>query len=206
VPRATASGVAVTQAGDRALVGAFGQDDLGADSGSAYHLPTACPTGPIVAFCFGDGTEVTPCPCGNFGFSGRGCANSQNVQGALLHGSGSVSPDAVTLTASGVLPIALTIFLQGDQTIPGAAVFGDGLRCTGGALLRLYVESAVNGTISVPQPGDPTITQRSAQLGDFLFPGSTRLYQAYYRDPDLGFCPAPPGNSWNVTSAVRISW
>jgi hypothetical protein len=33
-----------------------------------------------------------------------------------------------------------------------------------------------------------------------------RFYQTYYRDPDPNFCPAPTGNTWNVTNAVQIQW
>jgi hypothetical protein len=33
-----------------------------------------------------------------------------------------------------------------------------------------------------------------------------RFYQSYYRDPQVGFCPAPAGNLWNVTNGVRIVW
>ena len=32
--------------------------------------------------------------------------------------------------------------------------------------------------------------------------GATRIYQVYYRDPNLGFCPG----GGNVTNAVAIAW
>jgi hypothetical protein len=28
----------------------------------------------------------------------------------------------------------------------------------------------------------------------------------YYRDPSPTFCPAPAGNTWNVTHAVSLQW
>jgi len=84
--------------------------------------------------------------------------------------------------------------------------FGDGLRCIASHLERLYVKSASAGSASAPQAGDPSITARSAALGDPIAPGSMRFYQVYYRDPVLSFCPPPAGNSWNVGNAIAIAW
>ena len=64
----------------------------------------------------------------------------------------------------------------------------------------------VSGTSTFPGPGDPSISQQSSNLGDPIAPGSTRHYQVYYRDPDLGFCPQPAGNSWNVSNGVSLAW
>jgi hypothetical protein len=33
-----------------------------------------------------------------------------------------------------------------------------------------------------------------------------RYYQTYYRNPAPTFCPAPPGNTFNITNAVQINW
>jgi hypothetical protein len=98
------------------------------------------------------------------------------------------------------------VFLQGDQLNPHGVVFGDGVRCVAGSLTRLYVRSASGGTASAPGPGDPAISARSAALGDPIAPGTQRGYQVYYRDPNLGFCPAPQGDSWNVSSGVIVQW
>ena len=86
------------------------------------------------------------------------------------------------------------------------ALFGDGLRCTSGAVKRLYVMVASGGVVLAPQPGDPSITARSSALGDPIPLGATRVYQVYYRDPNLAFCPNPPGNSWNISNGVSIAW
>jgi hypothetical protein len=104
------------------------------------------------------------------------------------------------------LPTALSIFLQGDVLISGSAVFGDGLRCAGGHLRRLYVKSAVAGTVTAPEAGEPSITQRSAEKGDPLSPGSIRYYQVYYRDPAPTFCAAPMGNTFNASNGMRVVW
>jgi hypothetical protein len=70
----------------------------------------------------------------------------------------------------------------------------------------MYVGSAVGGAITEPTAGAPTISARSAALGHPIPPGAVRFYQSYYRDPQVGFCPAPAGNLWNVTNGVRIVW
>jgi hypothetical protein len=166
-----------------------------------------CPTGD--AFCAGDGSLAQACPCANTGVAGRGCENSAATGGARLAASGSPFADNVVLTSSGELPSALSIFLQGNVDLSassGAVVFGDGVRCVGGALKRLYADNAENGAVSAPGAGELSIQQKSAALGDPIAPGSTRWYQVYYRDPNVAFCPAPAGNTWNVSSGVRVTW
>lgn len=157
--------------------------------------------------CLGDGTDATACPCGNLGASGHGCANSAAASnGALLLGWGATQPDQLSLDASEMLPNALCIFLQGDALVTPAVSFGDGLRCAGGHLKRLASRNAVNGAALYPQSGDPSISARSAALGDPIPSGSSRHYQVYYRDPVLAFCAAPSGDSWNVTNGITIQW
>jgi Tol biopolymer transport system component len=161
---------------------------------------------PPVPFCSGDGSSGA-CPCGNSGATGHGCENSASTGGALQSATGTslLSNDTLVLTSSGERPTALSIFLQGTAVV-APANFGDGLRCTSGQLKRLYTHNASAGVVSAPQPGDPSISARSAALGDVIGVGTTRYYQTYYRDPVLGFCPNPPGNSWNVSSGLAISW
>lgn len=155
----------------------------------------------IESECFGDGTQSLPCPCGNSGTSGHGCNNSSNTGGAQLTASGTFTPNAIVLTSSGERPTSLTIFLQSGIGSPQP--FGDGIACTGGGLLRLYVKSAVNGVATAPEPGDLSIPQRSANLGQTLGHGSFRVYHAYYRDVSASFC---PGATFNVSNALRITW
>ena len=160
---------------------------------------------PFVNFCFGNGGSAGACPCANSGLVGRGCQNSAGTGGALLTASGATNPDTVALTASGELPSAPSIFLQGTTDSTSGALFGDGLRCATGTLKRLYTKPAASGTVIAPAAGDPSIRTRSAALGDTILSGQVRTYQVYYRDPVLGFCPAP-GGAWNITNAVRVSW
>jgi len=159
----------------------------------------------ISPMCFGDGTQATPCPCGNSGLSHHGCDNSTASGGAFLSANGTTSPDTLVLTSSGEPPTAPSIFLQGTTTI-APVVFGDGLRCVHGILKRLYVKPAVSGVVSAPLAGDPSISAQSAALGDPIAPGSMRYYQVYYRDPNPSYCPAPTGNTWNVSSGGQVQW
>jgi hypothetical protein len=163
-------------------------------------------TGPISTFCYGDGTLATACPCGNNGLAGRGCENSAHGGGAQLTATGSPSPDTVVLTSSGQIASGSTFFLQGNAEVTGGIVFGDGLRCAGGTLKRIAFKHASNGSATYPEAGDPSISAVSAQLGDPIPSGGLRYYQTLYRDRDAAFCPNPPGNNWNMSSAVRIVW
>lgn len=159
-----------------------------------------------IAYCFGDGLDPqvsTLCPCGNFGAAGHGCSNSVNSSGAVVSAAGSTSPDAVVITSSGELPSALSIFLQGDASTPSGVVFGAGVRCVNGNLLRLFSHNAVGGTVSAPQGADLPVSARSAALGDPLSSGITRTYTVYYRDPSPTFC---PGATFNVGNGFMITW
>jgi hypothetical protein len=153
-------------------------------------------------YCSGDGSLPTPCPCGNFGNPGAGCNNSAGTGGAVLTATGSTVPDTVVLTSSGELPTSTSIFLQGTNLIANGVTFGDGVRCMGGPLRRLYVKNAVAGVVSAPVGAEPSITTRSAALGDILLPGTTRYYQVQYRDP-ANFCTAA---LFNASSGYVITW
>ncbi len=152
--------------------------------------------GPGTAFCFGDGTG-TACPCGNNGAPGRGCANSANPSGASLGSSGtaSVSADTLALLGSG-MPNAACLYFQGTTQL--AAVFGDGLRCVGGTVIRLGTENNVVGGSQYPAAGDPSISVRG------LMPaaGGVREYQCWYRNA-AAFC-SP--STFNLSNGLEVSW
>ncbi|MCH2107450.1 MAG: DNRLRE domain-containing protein, partial [Planctomycetes bacterium] len=85
-----------------------------------------------VPYCFGDGTS-TPCPCGNAGSAGHGCANSSG-SGGILEGSGSasVSADDLVLEGAQLIPSQPGLYFQGNNAVNSGNgnPFGDGLRCT----------------------------------------------------------------------------
>jgi hypothetical protein len=156
------------------------------------------------SFCSGDGSLPTPCPCGNYGLPGHGCANSvPGSAGASTSASGTTEPDTLVLTCAGTLPSSLSIFLQTSSSNPAGVTFGDGVHCIAGNLKRIGVKQAGGGIASYPGPGDLSISARSAQLGDPLGPYTQRNYQVYYRDPAAGFCTA---QTYNISNALRIGW
>ena len=117
----------------------------------------------------------------------------------------SLGADTLVLDCTNVRPNVLCVVFQGDQRI--APVFdGDGLRCTGGHVRRLFARNATGNLLSVPGFGDPTLSARSAALGDPISAGTHRIYQVYYRDKSPTFCPNPPGNTWNISSGLRVDW
>ncbi len=160
--------------------------------------------------CLPASDGVSACPCNNGTASlDRGCDNSAGTGGALLTASGIayLSQDSLTFTTVGELPSATTVLVQGDALIPAGVVFGQGVRCVGGALRRLYVKTAISGSITAPDTaaGDPSVSARSATLGTALQPGVAYYYFAFYRDPlVLGGCPAT--STFNATQAGRVSW
>ncbi len=170
-------------------------------------LRTADNSVPFVAFCAGDGLDpnvTSGCPCNNFGAQGRGCANSVDPNGATLGASGSIAvdplsgTDTVVLSAAGMPASATAIYLQGDARTD--ALFGDGVRCIGGTLIRLRSKPSTNGQSQFPEPGEPSLSQRGQ-----VAPGSgvVRYYQTHYRNAAASYCtPA----TFNITSGVQVTW
>ncbi|MBK7876905.1 MAG: hypothetical protein IPJ77_14360 [Planctomycetes bacterium] len=156
------------------------------------------------SYCFGDGSIIT-CPCGNTGSPGRGCQNSRGTGGGQLTatGSASLAADSLSFSFTGGSPATLVILFQGTE-LAAAAPFGDGLRCVGGQIKRLQTRTAAGGFALFPESGEPSISTRSAIVGDPIPIGATRHYQAYYRDADPNFCPA--GGTANSSQAVAVLW
>lgn len=181
------------------------RDDLAGETGflSAWSIEylTCAPPTPGQVFCTGDGLDGTitsACPCGNVGASGNGCANSANVGGARLSLTGTTNPDTAVLHASGMPATASAIYLKGDQL--GDAVFGDGVRCVDGNLIRMRTRTSVAGGSQFPDAGDPLLSVRgSTPVGS----GLTAYYQTYYRNAVAAFCPP---STFNITNGVRVTW
>jgi len=151
------------------------------------------------AFCAGDGSG-TACPCGNVGGAGRGCASSVSAIGARLQATGnpSLSTDTVILGGSG-MPNSSALYFQGTTQQSGGlgAVFGDGLRCAGGSIVRLGTKTNVGGSSIYPAGGDQTVSVRGA----ISAPGS-RTYQVWYRNA-AAFCTA---DTFNLSNGFAIVW
>jgi Tol biopolymer transport system component len=163
---------------------------------------------PAVPFCTPGRSGTLACPCSNPPAGrDRGCDNSQSTGGASIRASGSalLSADTLVLTTAGERSSAESIVLQGSVASTPGSVFGQGVRCVGGTLRRLYVETASGGSIGAPTGAEPSVSARSAALGDTLLAGEHRFYMVYYRDPFLlGGCAAT--STFNATNAVDVPW
>jgi hypothetical protein len=93
------------------------------------------------------------------------------------------------------------LYFQGTSQLGGGTgtVFGDGLRCAGGTIVRLGTKLNSSGASSYGGPGgDTPISVRG------LIPagGGTRTYQVWYRNA-AAFCTS---STFNLTNGVEISW
>lgn len=163
-------------------VNVFGVDEF------TYNIPTA-----VTALCFGDGSG-TGCPCGNVGGADEGCANSTGAGASLAQeGSLSVSADDLKFNAAGLVPSQPALLFAGDNSINAGSgvLFGDGLRCAGGSVLRLGV--------STPDAGGNASWGPGVISGAGWAAGDTRYLQAWYRDP-VG---SPCGGGFNLSHSVE---
>ncbi len=152
-------------------------------------VPDECGAGE--GYCYGDGTG-TGCPCGNTGGSGEGCANSTG-SGAILVGTGSnsVLADDLSFTVLQALPGQGSLLFVANNQLSGL-LFGDGLRCAGGGLVRLGVRIP-NGS------GTATWAPGMGATGGWAS-GDTKNFQAWYRDPGSSPC----ANEFNTTNGVTV--
>jgi hypothetical protein len=103
-------------------------------------------------------------------------------------------------------PRTSALIQQSSSHLANDTTYGDGIRCTAGARLKLALRRTASGSARYPDVNDPSISARSAQLGDPLAPGMVRYYSVLYRDPNLAFCPTPPGGTFNLTNVIRVAW
>ncbi len=152
------------------------------------------------AYCAGDGSG-TACPCGNSSAPGAmsGCLSSLGTGGKLAaSGSASLSGDTVLLSGTQMANSSALYFQGTTQAVGGLGiVFGDGLRCVTGSIVRLGIETNVAGASSYPGGTDLPVSVR----GNVLAPG-TRTYQVWYRNA-AAFC-SP--STFNLTNGWTVTW
>lgn len=154
---------------------------------------------PGIPFCEG---SQTPCPCANAGIAGHGCAHSQSPRGARLSASGepSVTSDSLVLRGTEMPGGSIALYVQGTTMAGVGALFGDGLRCVAGTVVRLGARANVNGTSAFGAVAGGGVHASSSGM---LPPsGGTRHYQACYRDA-ASFCTSA---TFNATNGLSISW
>ncbi|MFN0244880.1 MAG: hypothetical protein ACKVWV_18510 [Planctomycetota bacterium] len=167
-----------------------------------------CPSSPGTAFCFGDGSMLTPCPCAppdavpnpSGGVDG-GCANALHLDGGQLAASGATNPDCVVLRATRLAPFGFAFFVAGDGAQPDGFASGDGLRCSDGALVRFGARNAVHGEVRYPDSPQELPLHDVAAVAPGT--GVTTYFQVVYRDTAPGFCNA---STFNLTNAYQITW
>lgn len=150
-------------------------------------------------FCFGDGSG-TPCPCGNNGVPGGGCANSIHPGGAILFAGGvpSIALDSLVLQGCD-MPNGAALYFQGTTRVAGGSgvVFGDGLRCAGGTMARLGATTNADGMSQYPTGAQPAVSVRGGCSS-----GDVRTYQIVYRNP-AAYCTSA---TFNTSNGLEIAW
>lgn len=161
----------------------------------------------FVTLCVPD-YDAGSCPCPNPSRPDRlrGCENGAGTGGARLEASGvaSESGDSMRLSVSDATPNVPCFFVQGNS-LGHPSAFGRGLTCVEGTRLLYTGAISASGRVMAPLPGYPSISQRSALLGDPILAGSYRWYFVHYRD--VGFPDAcPNAASFNTTPAIQTLW
>ena len=180
------------------------------DSASSVYVHDRTGGTSFTSLCDPGSGGVIGCPCGNPpSGAGRGCENSAATGGAVLAASGAtfLSSDNLVFTTSGEKPTATSVLLQGTSSPAAGVVYGQGVRCVGGTLKRLFTKTASGGSVTAPNfaGGDPSVSARSAAKGNPISAGQSRWYLVFYRDPIvLGGCPA--SSTFNATQTGVVSW
>ncbi len=177
-------------------------------------VPDECdgPLRPGVPFCFGDGTLATSCPCASPNTvpnppaaPGHGCANSFNLDGALLSATGTTAPDTIAFDVFvSANYVSFGLLLKGDAELAAGIAAADGIRCVDGQLIRFGAHFA--STHGAPTghwtyPNDVQTTPVSIQTAQP--PAQTSYYQLFYRNTAPSFCTEATTN-WS--NGVRIVW
>lgn len=98
------------------------------------------------------------------------------------------------------MPNSSVLYFQGTSKVASGAgvVFGDGLRCVGGSVIRLTTTTNTLGTSRYPFFGDLPLSVR----GSITTSGTTRYYQGWYRN-SATFCTA---DTFNLTNGLQVTW
>ncbi len=180
-----------------------------------------CSNGPGLTYCVGTGGGVsgcTPCPCGNNAFPGSegGCLNSNFRSGEILAtGTASVSNDTMHFDAKGLTSNSFAVLVSGDNQLPamgpcppGSGVQSatlDGLRCTGGGLLRHGSRASdAMGMIGMTTNGwgPPNAPVGGIIAASGFVSGQTRHFQIFYRETATAGCMT----GQNTSNAVTITF
>jgi hypothetical protein len=109
-----------------------------------------------------------------------------------------VSADTFVLQGS-QMPNSSALYFQGttQQAAGAGAVFGDGLRCAGGTIIRLGTKTNVTGSSQYPEGADVLISVKGG-----LSAGNVRTYQVWYRNA-AAFCTSA---TFNLSNGLEVQW
>jgi len=168
------------------------------------------PGASLTSLCIPGTAGIVACPCQNPPASlDRGCDNSAATGGASMSASGGafLSSDTLIFTSSGEPSTAASLLFQGTISSVTGATYGQGVRCAGGALRRLYSKAAAAGETRMPDRigGDRSVSAQSAAKGEVIQSGQSRWYFVAYRDPVVlgGWSAA---STFNATQVGRVDW
>jgi hypothetical protein len=157
---------------------------------SRFDPPIPLSYGTGRGFCSGDGSG-TACPCANNGLAGNGCASSVNANGANIASSGvpSIANDTLVLAGTG-MPDSSALYFQGTTQVGGGAgaVFGDGLRCAGGSVIRLHTKTNVAGASQYLRSGRGDVARLP--------------HRVWYRYA-AAFCTV---STFNLSNGLLVNW
>jgi hypothetical protein len=185
--------------------GAF-QTTYGGGSFDAFAFQLETPPD-FTSFCFGDPGSGASCPCGNDNDGSvpeSGCANGIFASGAQLTGSGiaSITADTLVLATTHLQPNNSGLYFQANNDLSPGIIWGDGLQCAGGGLIRLGVRFSDASGYSDTSGYPHTISGRSAAFGHPIAPGETLYYQCWYRNPNGSPC----GLDFNTSNGCAVIW
>lgn len=185
-------GDAIAFDGERALVGAKGDDGFGNHTGAAYVFQLPGEVTPY-GFC-----ALGPC---NNSDSTAGCVNSTG-RGARLAacGSTSVAADDLVLDTASLPPGTGAVLLRGGAT--AYAPFGDGLRVVGPGAAGLYRYAAVTVAPDGSLRLGPGLVGGSVALsGGPIAAGETWTFQLAFVDPS-----GPCASAVNLSNGLAITF
>ena len=187
--------------GSRGVVGAYLDSYTASPGQGSAYLFDGFEIKSGIAYCFGDPGSGTQCPCGNDNdgsVHGSGCDNGFFSTGARLSGSGtpSVLADNLVLTTTGLEPNNTGLYFQASSRIAdgNGLHFGDGLRCAGGALVRLQIRFA--NASGVSSTTIPISVKGGVSAGDTL------RYQCWYRTTTASPC----SSEFNLSNGYEVTW
>lgn len=147
-----------------------------------------------IVYCHGGAS--TPCPCGGVGTPGHGCPNSAGA-GAVLTSSGNpiIASNTLLLHGSGMIPGQPALLFGAQNRVNGGlgVVFGDGLRCAGGSVIRLGVR--------IPNAFGEATWGPGLAAALMVVPGDTRRFQTWFRDPA-----GPCGSGFNLSHGYELTF